>query len=631
MCMRLVICRYCGEHVVPTEGGACPSCRRPVADSTVVEVGEGLSEVSASETARGNERTTRELAVDLASPEDMGEGSMEPADDPLLSGSGEFERVDRSCSAGTRKWPIAIVVVASLSVLVGIWLLRPLCRKGESLYREHEGTRSITAGVATKRFSESVFAFEYPGDWISLNERETKVFIQESESQSRELFKAYSGSAVGSDPLVVYAFGLEAPNESVKCIGVLMRIPPQATDYIDAVYARSLKVFEWGKQQGRIREVISNAKTKIGATPVLRSELTWAGGEHHIVITYHFPEAASYGGTLLIVMEPNVGAKVKQDVSTLVSSLKLSPPGKQPSNGPGMREGVLRAQESWNTTVEKNSVEALFSFVKSFPDDRRIEEARARIEELVITDAYHEQNSHVLGLEQVRAIASSGLCPSGTTDRQRQYLLLTLTAAVRLLPSAMRVTLPEIQPDASGDPLVLVPAEDADTPEECRPPVGTQHSVLLAAVRNVGGLVLPPGTSRLADGFLMTKGDSTATSKTPRRNVRSYLMVRTIPGYSTYVLGTELPKEAVPYSMGGGRGLMGSPDTVVPNGEGCIFRFRGAVKDFFEGWTIQSDGVEPLTFVLLRGDGLTYVFGKGSVIGPGNRRYEFTGLSRVKK
>jgi tetratricopeptide (TPR) repeat protein len=254
-----------------------------------------------------------------------------------------------------------------------------------------------------------------------------------------------------------------------------------------------------------------------------------------------------------------------------------------------------------------------------------------RILDTAIAAAYREGSSHALTLEQIKTIAASCVCPPETTGAQRQDLLLTLAIAVRLLPSNMKVSLTEIQPDASGDPLILVPGEKASSTEELEVKFDKGKLEGLSKVTNVGGIVMPPGSSRLADGFIMTKGDSLMGVGTRHMNVRSFLIVRKISEFASCVLSTELPKETVPYSLGDEHGLISSPNVVIPNGEGSILRFRGVVKDFFKGWTIQGDDGEPLSFVLLRDEGLTYIFGKGSVLGPDNRRYEFTGPSRIKR
>jgi len=254
-----------------------------------------------------------------------------------------------------------------------------------------------------------------------------------------------------------------------------------------------------------------------------------------------------------------------------------------------------------------------------------------RVLDTAIAAAYREGSSHALTLEQTKTVAASGVCPPEITGIQRQDLLLTLAIAVRLLPSKWGLSVPEIQPDSTGDPLILVPHETTNVAHQLDVNLEIEEVAGLAKVTNVGGLVLPPGSSRLADAFVMTQGDSLANTETRRSNVRSYLTVRTMLGSSSWVLATELPKETVPYSMSDGRGLMGRAKALIPNGEGSIFRFRGTLKDFFPGWTIHADDKEPLCFVLLRGEGLTYLLGKGYMIGPGDRRLEFEALSQTNK
>jgi hypothetical protein len=175
-------------------------------------------------------------------------------------------------------------------------------------------------------YAQSVFRFSYPAGWTEFTESEKRAFKQQFEAQSRDIFKAYHGRPEGYETLVPHIFGIRAPKEVITCIGVLMRIPAQAKDYIDTIYQRSNEVLDWGKREGRLKEVISNRKAKIGNVPALISELVWANGERHTGITFHFPDATTYGGSILIINKNPLSEETQKQVKSIVDSLVLVAP-----------------------------------------------------------------------------------------------------------------------------------------------------------------------------------------------------------------------------------------------------------------------------------------------------------------
>ena len=241
--------------------------------------------------------------------------------------------------------------------------------------------------------------------------------------------------------------------------------------------------------------------------------------------------------------------------------------------------------------------------------------------------AYNSRKDGQLSLDQVMAVVSSGSFPQQTTPIEKQEVILLLAEAVRALSPTERVSIASIQPDPSGDPIRLqVPAADGKTPDP--PPIlSIEGSSGLADVRSVGGMVFPPGTDSIAEAFIATTGDSVMDGlNTQRRNVSCSLSIRSqvIGDSSITVLFTALPFDVVPYALGKNGEFSGQADAVIPTGNGTIVAFSGEVSEFYPGWTMKSDPTEPLYFVLLPSNGLTYMFGKGSARGPGNETREFT-------
>jgi len=290
----------------------------------------------------------------------------------------------------------------------------------------------------------------------------------------------------------------------------------------------------------------------------------------------------------------------------------------------------LREEENWRIATNENSIVAMHSFLQDYPSSLNAGEARLRMFNLAIGESYNGLGPSATSLEQVQRVASTGICPSDMTEDQRQSLLLVLAHAVRRIPAEELASFPEIKPDPAGDPIVVLAPERSDSDsgnDDVSFSIGGSDT--LVDVRNVGGLISPASGS-IVDSFMATKGDSVVGDpEGSTRNVRSYLTVRThmLQGHSVYVLYTELPREAVPYGLGSGGSFVGQPSAVVPNGEGSILRFRGSVRDFYPGWTIESSGEEPLSFVLLKESGLTYLLGRGVVVDPDGRRHEFTALA----
>ena len=78
-----------------------------------------------------------------------------------------------------------------------------------------------------------------------------------------------------------------------------------------------------------------------------------------------------------------------------------------------------------------------------------------------------------------------------------------------------------------------------------------------------------------------------------------------------FLVSAELPGEYI--LLEGGFGVSSSFTPACPMGEGSVFTFRGEVRDFFSNVTFSGDAQSPLRFALLKGSGLTYLCGRGTV------------------
>lgn len=132
------------------------------------------------------------------------------------------------------------------------------------------------------------------------------------------------------------------------------------------------------------------------------------------------------------------------------------------------------------------------------------------------------------------------------------------------------------------------------------------------------GMVL--GNDRmLSSGIVIGTGSCLASKKDwIIRNVTSSVTVsQSSDGF--YIFTTELPEDKILFGV---RGEYLDPFHIVPNGVGTVFRFRGSVKDFFDGFTFIGDEADPLCFTLLQKTGLTYVSGKGTVINSNGKEFQ---------
>jgi hypothetical protein len=178
------------------------------------------------------------------------------------------------------------------------------------------------------------FDLKMPNGWKSFSEAELLQFARQYEEQSKDLFLQFHGRPEDYPTLVQEVVGLASPDGSVTLAGVVMRIPPQANNYIETMFTRGQNLFESERREGKIRDFLHKritifgvANTKHVDVPAIRSELLWANGDRHIVTTFHFIEAPSFGGIVLVVMKKDAPLVYREQAEFALNiSLLLSVP-----------------------------------------------------------------------------------------------------------------------------------------------------------------------------------------------------------------------------------------------------------------------------------------------------------------
>lgn len=286
---------------------------------------------------------------------------------------------------------------------------------------------------------------------------------------------------------------------------------------------------------------------------------------------------------------------------------------------------IITTKESWDRAIKENSIDSYYGFLQKYPESDKAKDAVSSINKLAIAAAHKEANAGLLTPDQIMMFAESGVSSEETTAEQKQEILNVLIKAIMLLPKEQRISFPEIQPDLTGNPVVVSNTDKGNSQKGIASSFQITGSDELADVYSVGGMITPPDSDGdISNALLATKGDSVVTDPSKhRKNVTSHCTIR-IQNFSNtpcFVIYTDLPQEIVPYSLGSD-GLMSGPEVVVPNGENSLFRFKGEIVNFFPGWTIKSDTEEPICFLLLKDDGLTYVFGRGTVTDTKGKKYD---------
>jgi hypothetical protein len=140
---------------------------------------------------------------------------------------------------------------------------------------------------------------------------------------------------------------------------------------------------------------------------------------------------------------------------------------------------------------------------------------------------------------------------------------------------------------------------------------------LKAELRHV---IMPPNGNQGSKVILCEGALASRNPDICKRNFSASVAITTEANSDeNFIWFTELPDEWIFLSWDGAlnrnnSGISMSIEPILPNGRGTVIRFKGLVRDYFDGFTIHCDEKYPIAFVLLDDTGLTYITGKGSVI-----------------
>jgi len=274
----------------------------------------------------------------------------------------------------------------------------------------------------------------------------------------------------------------------------------------------------------------------------------------------------------------------------------------------------------WTTVSQNPSADQLTIFLEEYPNGEYSELAKALLLQIAIRsacDEYLKANSEAtLDAEHFFGHVVRALSSEPETVEQYRMILEVLAIAMQRPPAEhFRLSILQITPD-SGDSLRL--GADAMSTG-----ISMTGNVTSGAMRlDLQGMIIPPDGS-LSGAIALGRGQyAFGEPDQHRRNFSGNIAIEGINGQ--LVAFTELPDEWVFYKTGGfGANAGKNAGIVIPNGRGTILRFRGEVKEFFPGFTINGDNEYPLAFILLDTPGLTYLCGHGTVVGPTGQKYEF--------
>nr|VFJ56792.1 MAG: hypothetical protein BECKFM1743A_GA0114220_101755 [Candidatus Kentron sp. FM]VFJ56881.1 MAG: hypothetical protein BECKFM1743C_GA0114222_101873 [Candidatus Kentron sp. FM]VFK11496.1 MAG: hypothetical protein BECKFM1743B_GA0114221_101863 [Candidatus Kentron sp. FM] len=122
-------------------------------------------------------------------------------------------------------------------------------------------------------YDTDVFLFEIATDWRPMDGRLLHVFRKQYEQQSAELYEEYHSGLEDFDTGVPFLAAFNSPGMEATLVALRMKIPPQASDYINKSIERFNKIIRWGKQTGRVRQVHRNNLLSIDGASCHNSDL----------------------------------------------------------------------------------------------------------------------------------------------------------------------------------------------------------------------------------------------------------------------------------------------------------------------------------------------------------------------
>ncbi len=137
--------------------------------------------------------------------------------------------------------------------------------------------------------------------------------------------------------------------------------------------------------------------------------------------------------------------------------------------------------------------------------------------------------------------------------------------------------------------------------------------------KNFSIMEIQPSNRELQGSLMGGEGTHRIGDISDRRRNKIGSMTISQDDEGLYVIETQDSEDKIWFEMKSFTNLY----LIVPAGEGSVYRFRGAVKNFFPGYVFTGDGEELLRFRLSRAQGLMYIGGKGNIVLPDGRVIHF--------
>jgi len=174
------------------------------------------------------------------------------------------------------------------------------------------------------KVTDGIFSFAVPITWRKMEYRELNIFKQQYEQQSSELFKQYYGRSEGYDSGVSFIIGFFAPKKEVAFVLLIMKIPVQAKDYLQQMYTQSINVIEWGKRQGKVKEVFQNRLTKINDIPALETDLEMGDRSRMANYSIYAGDHPDQAIQVTLLFNPGTYPKHRIARNRILSSLQIN-------------------------------------------------------------------------------------------------------------------------------------------------------------------------------------------------------------------------------------------------------------------------------------------------------------------
>ena len=106
-------------------------------------------------------------------------------------------------------------------------------------------------------------------------------------------------------------------------VALIMKIPPQAKNYLEESYDRNKKVIKWGLKQGTLKKAFKNEITKLNGMPTLESDLEAGDGRRMVNYGFYFPEHPDKVVQVTMLFDTGKFTKYKYEFDHFINSLKI--------------------------------------------------------------------------------------------------------------------------------------------------------------------------------------------------------------------------------------------------------------------------------------------------------------------